>query len=246
MISVRFRFYEELNLYLPVKNRKKWVEYEFIDRIPVFNALKQLHIPLEKVDLILINDTSVDLNTLINSGDRIAVYPVFELFDITDLTKLRSTPLRQPKFICDVHLGKLCKYLRMLGFDTFFDSSLSLDKLIDISRSEHRILLSRNNHISRLQRITHYFRIRSANADEQLKDLIQQMDLYNRIQPFSRCLQCNSLIKPVEKSTILNQLPPKIIEHFYTFYICKTCHKIYWKGSHYQRMMTHLNQLLET
>ncbi|MFC2137430.1 Mut7-C RNAse domain-containing protein [Bacteroidota bacterium] len=82
---------------------------------------------------------------MLKNNDRISVFPVFELFDISELIKLREKPLRNIKFICDVHLGKLCKYLRMLGFDTLYSNQYTNDDLTEISNDERRIILSKNS-----------------------------------------------------------------------------------------------------
>ena len=125
MHTVTFRFYEELNDFLPKEKRKKRFEHNFIDRASVKDVIESLGVPHTEVDLILVNGESKDFSYIINGGDDISVYPVFESIDISNLQKLRPEPLREPKFILDVHLGTLARYLRMLGFDTNYRNDFS-------------------------------------------------------------------------------------------------------------------------
>ena len=120
MKTVYFRFYEELNDFLPSEKRKTRFEHHFINRTSVKDMIEAFGIPHTEIDLILVNGKSVDFNYVINDGDNVSVYPVFESLDISDVQHLRPKPLRKPKFILDVHLGKLARSLRMLGFDVLY------------------------------------------------------------------------------------------------------------------------------
>ena len=112
-----FRFYEELNEFLPHDKRKTEFEYLFNGNPSVKDAIEAIGIPHVEVDLILVNSISVSFSEKLKDGDRVSVYPVFETFDVTLATYLRPKPLRELKFILDVHLGRLAKYLRLCGFD---------------------------------------------------------------------------------------------------------------------------------
>ena len=114
--KVTFRFYEELNDFLPEEKRKVRFAHQFIDRASVKDMIESLGVPHIEIDLILANGKSVEFSYIVEDKDDISVYPVFESMDITDVQHLRSKPLRDPKFIADVHLGSLVKYMRMLGF----------------------------------------------------------------------------------------------------------------------------------
>lgn len=122
MNQVFFRFYEELNDYLPEELRKVWFECLIENETSVSEKIQSLGIPLDNIDLILVNQQSRGFGYILQDGDRISVYPVFELFDLSEVSRLREKPLRNPTFICDVHLGRLCKYLRMLGWDTLYSN----------------------------------------------------------------------------------------------------------------------------
>jgi uncharacterized protein len=241
MNQVSFRFYEELNDYLPEEKRKIWFEYSFSGAIFIQDAIQSMGVPPDEIDLILVNQQSKGFDYLLQDGDRISVYPVFELFDLTGISQLRGTPLRNPTFICDVHLGRLCKYLRMLGWDTLYSNKYTPEEMIAISRKEKRIILSRSYQLTRHKEVTHSYWIRSADPLEQVKDLILKLDLSSGTNPLIRCLNCNDKVVPVGKIEILHRLQDRTAKYYNEFFNCPTCNKIYWKGSHFENMLAFIS-----
>lgn len=245
MILVCFRFYEELNDYLPAELRKVWFDYSFPDRILLKEAILSIGIPTGSIDLILVNQQSRGFGYLLQDGDRVSVFPVFELFNLSGITQLREKPLRNPKFICDVHLGKLCKYLRMLGWDSLYSNHYTPKEMIAISREEKRIILSRNQKLTRAQETTHSYWIRSADPLEQIKDLIRKLDLASGADPLTRCLNCNNKLYLVEKREVLPLLQPRTARYYTEFLRCPVCSQVYWKGSHFGNMLKFIHHLQE-
>ncbi|NIR50597.1 twitching motility protein PilT, partial [candidate division KSB1 bacterium] len=105
----------------------------------------------------------------------------------------------EPKFILDVHLGKLAKQLRMIGFDTLYQNHLDDDEIIEIGLKEKRIILTRDKGLLKNKKVTHGYWIRSSRPEEQLKEVVHRFDLQSRIRPFQRCMECNGLIKSIDK-----------------------------------------------
>ncbi|HRZ24427.1 MAG TPA: Mut7-C RNAse domain-containing protein, partial [Candidatus Contendobacter sp.] len=120
MSQCSIRFYEELNDFLPLERRKVDFSHEFQRRASIKDLIEALGVPHTEVDLILVNGASVDFSYIVRDGDRISVYPMFEAFDIQMVSRVRPQPLRVIRFVLDVHLGKLARYLRLLGFDTLY------------------------------------------------------------------------------------------------------------------------------
>lgn len=234
--KVTLRFYEELNDFLPPNKRKKRLEHSFIDRTSVKDMIESLGVPHTEVDLILVNGKSVNFSYLVNNGDDISVYPMFESLDITNLQRLRAKPLRKPKFILDVHLGTLAKYMRMLGFDTLYKNNYKDEEIVKISLKEKRAILTKDRGILKRSEVTHGYWIRNTKVDGQITKVIERFDLKNQIKELSRCLLCNSLLRKISKEKIIDHLPRKVKEFQNEFYYCKVCDKIFWKGSHYTRM----------
>ncbi len=242
-MQVTFRFYEELNDFLSKQYRKVRFQHTVATNSSVKDAIESLGIPHTEVDLILVNANSVDFSYNLKKDDDITVYPKFESIDISSLTRLRPFPLREIKFILDVHLGKLSKYLRLLGFDTIYKNNLDDPEIIDVAKNEKRIILTRDLGILKHNKVTHGYWLHSQDSKKQLKEVIQRFDLKDKIKLFTRCIVCNGEINIVEKSIVISKLLPKTKENYNKFYQCNKCDKIYWEGSHYQNMLLFIKKL---
>lgn len=240
MKTAYFRFYEELNDFLPPEKRKiirpGRIEHSFIDRTSVKDMVESLGVPPSEIDLILANGKPVNFSYLVKDNDEISVYPVFESFDISGVQHLRPAPLREPKFVLDVHLGKLARYMRMFGFDAAYKNNFADDDLLKISLDEKRTILTKDREILKRNEVTHGCWVRNENPEEQAKEVIERFDLKNQIKEFSRCTECNALLNKAKKENIINQLPPKVKDWHKEFYECPNCKRIYWKGRHYEKM----------
>jgi uncharacterized protein len=243
MHKIYLRFYEELNDFLPEEKRKKRFAHQFIDRTSVKDLIESLGVPHTEVDLILVNRKSVNFKYLINDGDDISVYPVFESFDITEVQHLRPKPLRKQKFVADVHLGSLVRYLRMMGFDVLYKNNFDDDEIVKLSLKERRAILTKDRGILKRNEVTHGYWVRATKAETQAKEVLERFDLQKEIKEFTRCIECNQLLRPVKKELIISQLPPKVAQSRNKFMRCPSCKKIYWKGSHYQRMFSFIKRM---
>lgn len=243
--SAVFRFYEELNDFLTTRNKKKELQYHFFGSPKIKDAIESFGIPHTEVDMILVNGESVDYSYKLKDKDRVAVYPKFETLDISMVSKLQHSPLRKIKFVIDVHLGKLARYLRLIGFDSLYHNKLEDKKIVELSNKESRIILTRDKGILKYNHVTHGYYLRSDNPKEQLEEVIKRFDLKNHVDIFSRCMECNGLLKKVSKKTIEKDLLEGTKNHFNDFYKCETCSKIYWKGSHYESMMLFIESVLK-
>lgn len=239
-----FRFYEELNDFLPHAKVKVAFAYPFNGSPSVKDAVEALGVPHVEVDLILVNGQSVDFAYRLQHGDYVSVYPTFETLDISGITLLRERPLRHTKFILDVHLGKLAKYLRMLGFDTLYRNDYGDEEIIRIALAQHRIILTHDVGLLMVKTVTHGYWVRSQKPREQVREVMARFELYRQIDPFNRCIRCNGMLMEVPKASILDRLEPLTIKCFNKFYRCQGCGNIYWEGSHYERML-HLIKTLE-
>jgi uncharacterized protein with PIN domain len=245
MGHAHFRFYEELNEFLPQNRRKTEFVYEFNGAPSVKDAVEAIGVPHVEVDLILVNGTSVSFSRKLSDGDRVAVYPTFESFDISAVTRLRPEPLREPRFILDVHLGRLAKYLRLCGFDSLYSKFFEDREIIETAQRERRIILTRDRQLIKNSRVTHGYWIRSQNHNEQLTEVFRRFDLGERLALFSRCINCNTLLEEVRKEEIIDRLQADTCRYFSKFTRCPGCDRIYWEGSHYDNMKRIINQVLE-
>jgi hypothetical protein len=191
---ITIRFYEELNDFLHYSKRKKAFSFTLEVKRSIKDIIESLGVPHTEVDLILVNQNPVNFDYHPVKDDYISVYPVFESFDISKINLLRPEPLREVKFILDVHLGTLARYLRMAGFDTLYRNDLKDEEIIDTGVSERRIILTRDRQILKNKRVTHCHYVRNTNPRKQLAEIIRRFDIKDQINPFHRCMMCNGII----------------------------------------------------
>ncbi|MBS4034608.1 MAG: Mut7-C ubiquitin/RNAse domain-containing protein [Ignavibacterium sp.] len=243
---VSIRFYEELNDFLNQDKRKKPFIHKFIDRTSVKDLIESFGVPHTEVDMIIVNGKSVSFDYLINDKDDISVYPVFESFDVSEVQHLRPEPLRNPKFVCDVHLGKLAKNLRMFGIDTLYFNFISDVEIVNISLNERRTILTRDSELLKIKAVTHGYYIRNTDPLKQAGEVLKRFHLEKTLKCFSRCLECNTLLANVNKEIILDRIPQKVKESQSEYFICENCNKIFWKGTHYLNMLIKLKLISES
>ncbi len=234
--QAEFRFYEELNDFLPSGRKKHSFIYEFYGSASVKDAIEANNVPHIEVDLIIVNGMPVGFDYLLKEGDRVAVYPVFESFDISGLKSSDLKPLRNVRFVNDVHLGKLTRLLRMTGFDTAYRNDLEDDEIIRISIEEQRIILTRDLGILKNKKVQKGYFLRSQQPEEQLMEVILRFQLQSKMKFLSRCIVCNGIIEKTDKSSVESFLKPLTKKHFSDFYRCRSCGKVYWEGSHFNKM----------
>jgi uncharacterized protein with PIN domain len=237
--SAYFRFYEELNDFLPRYKRKREFEYNFTGNPSVKDAVEAIGVPHPEIDLIIVNNESVGFDYQLHANDMISVYPVFESI------KLRAAPLRRTRFILDVNLGKLTRLLRLCGFDSSYNSNLDDHSLVKLAGADRRIILTRDRQLLKRKEVSHGYWIRNTDPYAQLKEVVKRLDLKSDIKLFSRCLVCNAKIKSIPKQQVINNIPPKTRNYFDKFYQCTGCLKVYWQGSHYKRMQDRLMCILD-
>jgi len=244
MKTVNLRFYEELNDFLPKGNKKVRLTHQFSGRTSIKDMIESLGIPHVEVDMILANGKSVGFNYIVNDNDDISIYPVFESLDVKEVQHLREKPLRNPKFIADVHLGSLAKYLRMLGIDTYYMNNYTDEEIIQISINEKRTILTKDTGLLKQKRVTHGYYVRNTNPVKQAGEILYRFNLIQSINYFTRCLKCNSLLQKVEKGNVINKIPEKVRAIQKEFYVCENCNKIYWPGTHFERMNGTIAQII--
>lgn len=229
---------------MPAEKHKVTFSYEFRGKPSIKDAIEAIGVPHTEVDLILVNQKSVGFDYHLRHGDRVAVYPVFERLDISPLVRLRDRPLRESRFILDVHLGKLARLLRLLGFDSLYRNDYADAEIVRISHTEKRIVLTRDRGLLKNKRVTHGYWLRSTTPEIQVREVVQRFDLTSQIKPFQRCPTCNGFVQAIPKSEIADRVPPKSARYYHEFFVCQSCGKIYWKGSHYHNIRKKLARFL--
>ena len=232
-----FRFYAELNDFVPPEKRQRTAVYPFQGPVAVKHLIEAAGIPHTEVELILANGKSVDYSYQVQDGDRTSVYPAFATIDVASVAQLRPPVPTPHRFILDNHLGRLARYLRLLGFDALYLNDQADDpELAQIAHDEGRILLTRDRGLLKRSLVTFGYCLRTKDSKAQLTAVLHRYQLHGQINPWTRCLRCNGLLQPVKKETIWHRLEPKTKLYFHEFRICRDCGQIYWKGSHFSKL----------
>jgi len=203
----------------------------------VKDLVESCGVPHVEVDLILVNGESVGFDRKIVGGERIAVYPVFERFYIGTLQRLRPEPLRSPRFVVDANLGKLARMLRLLGFDSLYEAHIADAKVVESALHDHRIILTRDRGLLMRKAVTHGYWVRNNQPRAQIREVVDRLDLHAHCKPFTRCMLCNGSLYAVPIDDVRLELPVRTRSWVDGAYRCDTCRKLYWKGSHWQRLI---------
>jgi uncharacterized protein len=172
-----FRFYEELNDCLPPDKRKRDFEVPIEGKETAREIIKKLGVPPAEVDLVLANGRSVDLDHVVEEGDRISVYPVFESLNIKGVSRVRENPLRKLRFIVSSELKGLAQSLAGLGLDVCFRGDLDREQTRHLAKEEQRILLTERGDLPGSQRLDRMIVLKPGSLQEQVTQIIEALDL---------------------------------------------------------------------
>ena len=240
--EIVLRFYGNLNDFLPQQRRHKAFKHSFQAHSSIKDTLESIGVPHPEIDLILVNGHSTDFSYLPKPSDVVEIYPQGFARTSDAVSKVRPQPLATHTFVLDVHLGKLARYLRFLGFDALYRNDYADEELAEISSQQQRVLLTQDLGLLKRSIVTYGYRVRSSEPKTQVGEILSRYSLYNNIVPFRRCSRCNGLLASVEKADVAHRLPYYTALHYETFFQCQSCEQVYWKGAHYQKM----NKLIET
>jgi hypothetical protein len=245
MASAELRFYEELNDFLAPALRRRAFTHAFDRRTSIKDMIESFGVPHTEIDIILVNGRSVDFGYIVEDGDHISVYPVFERLDVTPLVRLRPAPLRTSAFIIDSNLGRLARYLRLLGFDCLYRNDFDDDSIAGLASREARIVLTRDRALLQRKLITRGYFVRAVDPRQQVREVLARLDLYRQVKPFTRCTRCNGTLQDVDKQEIAARLEPKTHRYYDTFRQCSRCGQVYWQGSHHTRSRALIDALTQ-
>ncbi|HEV2124370.1 MAG TPA: Mut7-C RNAse domain-containing protein, partial [Chloroflexota bacterium] len=193
-------------------------------------------VPHTEVDLLLVNGESMDFAYQVQQGDRISVYPPFRTLDVSSVSHVRPPALDEMRFVLDAHLGTLASHLRMLGFDTLYRNDYDDSTLATISAGERRILLTRDRGLLKRRQVEYGYHVWATDPDQQVVEVLRRYRLFDAVAPFRRCMRCNALLERVEKAAVEHLLEPKTRLYYDEFARCAACDRVYWKGSHFEKM----------
>jgi uncharacterized protein with PIN domain len=235
MPRARFRFYAQLNDLLPPEQRGRDTVRMFDVSGTVKDFIESFGVPHTEVDLVLVNGESAGFSRPVRDGDHVSVYPAFTRFDVSALSRVRPAGSQTARFVLDVHLGRLTAYLRMAGFDAVYRNHASDAELARLSGSEDRILLTRDRYLLMRNEVRRGYWLRSTEPREQFVEVLRRYKLAGAMQPFTRCMECNHMLEPAGRESVIESLPATVLQHA-SFHRCPGCGRVYWEGSHHRRM----------
>jgi uncharacterized protein with PIN domain len=226
MVTATFRFHHALNDFLSPQRRECEFSVPCARQATTKHMIEALGVPHTEVGLITVQGQVAGFEQRLQDGDHVAVYPQAGLPDTA----------QEKRFIADAHLGGLARLLRMAGFDTLYRNDLRDREIADIALREHRIVLTRDRDLLMLRDITHGCYVHALRPEQQLVEIMARLALTSTVHPFSRCLECNAPLQAIAKSLVLSRLPPIVQTSHEHFTHCTRCDRVYWEGSHWQRM----------
>ncbi len=258
--KIEFRFYAELNNFIdientnnlelagktdsPIVNNKYYIHY-YRGHPSIKDRIESLGIPHTEIALILKNGNPVEFSYLVQKNDQFSIYPYFYNIKLPEDYKLQEEYPLKPKFILDVHLGKLARFLRRFNFDTLYSNIYSDSEIVEIAEKENRIILTRDLGLLMRKKVKWGCFIKYDDPQKQLKQVFKRYDLaqyYKRKE--SRCVNCNSVLVDIDKEKIIDKLKEKTKKYYDEFKICPDCSKIYWRGSHYYQTENILEDII--
>ena len=234
-ITVTLRFDPELGFFLSPEMRSRPQKVTSGHATTIKDIVESCGVPHTEIgDLIVGDSHHAGFATRISDGDCIRVLSVTSVAE--GERGLRPVPSEPMRFAADIHLGKLARRLRLLGFDTLLFTGQDDRELLDLMERESRILLTRDRRLLMNNRVAHGCCIRSDHALEQARQVVERYSLAASARPFSRCLACNGMLESCRKAAVEERLPPKTRRFYDTFLRCSSCGKIYWEGAHMRRL----------
>jgi uncharacterized protein len=210
------------------------------------DLIESLGVPHTEIERIIVNDINeVDFSYIVIAGDSVKVYPVSPQTDFFSPSRIRPALPYGFKFICDVNIGKLARWLRIFGFDTLYENTFEDDELAELAFNTQRILLSKDCNLLKRKKIIWGHLVRVNNPIEQIVDVIQLFQLERFVYPYKRCLRCNGKLLRVEKEKVDHLLEPLTRKYYMVFHQCDICCQVYWQGSHRSKMEENLHAVLE-
>ena len=210
----------------------------------VKDAIESSGVPHTEVDLVLVNGESVAFDHLLDDGDRVSVYPTFADLDVP--SRVRPPTLSVPRFVLDVHLGRLAERLRLLGFDTLYQNDLDDEDLVALASAGPRWLLTRDRGLLMRRAVTHGYLVRSTDPRQQVLEVTRRFRLAPALAPLTRCARCNGVLEPVDKAEIAHRLEPATRAEQDEFVQCRDCAQLYWQGSHYEHLEAFIDEVRRT
>ena len=154
------------------------------------------------------------------------------------------------KFIVDINVGKLAKWLRMMGYDALSFDGSDDGQMVAMALAEGRVILTRDTQIMRRRVVTNgqlkAILIQSDEPEQQMRQVVETLTLDCQFRPFTVCLECNQLLEKRSKQEVQARVPPYVFKTQGQYMECPSCHRIYWRGTHWEAMTKKLEKFIKS
>lgn len=235
------RFDDRLNDFLPPPQRGASVTQAFSRRAAIKDVIEALGVPHTEVDVIEVDGRSSDFAHRLEGGEQVTVYPWTTAPSAA--RHLRPQPPARPRFVADAQLGRLARYLRLLGFDCQYHNDIGDAELAARADAQQRVLLTRDRALLKRKRIRLAHYVRATRPWQQVEEVCREFDLASAFAPFTRCTRCNGRLQVVDKAAVSDRLEPLTRQCVDRILECQVCGQLYWHGSHVTRMQARVDRL---
>lgn len=238
--TVRLSFFDDLDFFLKNPSERTLVR-RLTERTAVKDVIEACGVPHTEVDRIMVDGKPVKFSYILDENATIELHSV----DVARSNRSRDhLQVRHiEKFVVDGHLGKLARNLRLLGFNAFYANLAEDRQLLEIMKREDRALLTRDRRLLMHSIVENGYCPRSGDGEEQTIEVLRRFDLGKAIAPFTRCLGCNALLQTVAKKEVIDRLEPLTKVYYQDFRRCAGCGKIYWGGSHFDKLRRRVERM---
>lgn len=233
MRSATVRIHGSANDLLPPHRRDRPFVVEFELPIGLRDLIQSIGVPWVELSTASVNGTAAGPATRIDDHDLIEArsrYPLAE-------------PPAEPGFLLDVHLGRLAHYLRLFGFDTAHSQDATDPELVERSIAESRVLLTRDRNLLMHGRLATGSFVRATDPRQQISEVAERFALGEIATPLTRCLACNGNLQELPAAEAAPLVPASVAQNHTEFTTCPDCGRVYWKGSHYQRLLAIIEEV---
>ena len=232
--TLEFVFHGDLPFFVRPRRGAERVVRRLCEKTSVKDAIEACGVPHPEIDLILVNRKPVDFSYHLVGEAKIDVFPVSAPPDLFPEHRLQERGLT--KFVADGHLGKLVRGLRLFGIDVAYDRAATDAELAAFAPNEKRALLTRDRRLLMHATIRSGYYPSSQIAEEQTIEVVRRFDLRLFIAPFTRCRECNAPLEDAPREEVIDKLPDKVRSLYERFKRCPGCARVYWEGTHFERM----------
>lgn len=225
-----FRFHDELQQFLAPAHRERVFRRAGAPHESLKHLVEALGVPHTEVGRVLLNGEPATLDRhALGEGDRIEVWPPRPAL-------AASANRAAATFIADAHLGRLARYLRFAAYDTLFRNDWADATLVALAREQGRILLTRDRDLLMHREVRQGCHVHATEPLRQFGELARRLGLGLDGPRANRCLLCNAPLEAVTRDAVAAQLSPRTLAHFDAFWRCPDCARVFWRGSHWERL----------